>query len=90
VPGEPHDPGSIREGWYTVDGDGLLTMTDMSGEPILRGDGTRFTSQLQPGDDPDVHARRLIRSIMTMLPKRGVFDGYRWPPNPRRYDKQFA
>jgi hypothetical protein len=51
--------GECAEGWYTVS-DGVLTLTDIHGEPLRDGDtGARFTHRLLPGDLEKSVAKRL-------------------------------
>jgi hypothetical protein len=50
---ERNDPGEIAEGTFVVSGD-LIAVDDNEGRPVA-------TRMLQPGEDPEAVAKRLLR-----------------------------
>jgi hypothetical protein len=55
------DAGEVVRGYYTVT-DGVLTMCNEDGRP------TGKPCKLQPGDDPRIVAKRLLRQQMLKAP----------------------
>jgi hypothetical protein len=54
------DGGSCEEGFYTVDGDGVLTMTDAEGAALRNPNtGEKITHRLAPGESDKAVAKRL-------------------------------
>lgn len=62
-----HDPlGQNAEGCYLVL-DGAVVLTDRAVKPVQDDEGKHYRYTLQPGDDADVHARRLTKQFRLAL-----------------------
>jgi hypothetical protein len=70
------DPGKIAEGWYCVNADNFVVLTDMEGRPV--GDAKRH---LGPGGDARLISSRLLRQHQNARSSSGTFAG------PIRYPK---
>jgi hypothetical protein len=54
------DGGSCEDGWYTVDEDGVLTMTDKDGAPLRNANtGQKITHRLAPDENEKGVAKNL-------------------------------
>jgi hypothetical protein len=62
-----HDPGNVETGWYTF-ANGIVTLTDSSGEPLPGG----WSRELKAGDDPCTIAKLMLRE---QRGKRFNFEG---------------
>ena len=74
------DPvGSVVEGCYLIL-DGEVVLTDRDGKPVQNHDGKAYRHKLQPGDDADVHARRLTKQFrLARRTKNGAVAGFGGP-----------
>lgn len=65
--GRPDDYGQATSGFYTIDDDRRLTMTDENGVPVRRKNGELWTHLLKDSDNPELIARILTKQIRTSL-----------------------
>ena len=56
------DPGQVAEGIYTLD-DGVVSLTDRYGVPVVDRDGKTYTQKLEAGENPYAIACRLTREF---------------------------
>jgi hypothetical protein len=57
-----NDPGQVTTGYYTV-ADGILTMTQPNGEPVIGEQGERFTQSISADDNVRAIAGLLTRKV---------------------------
>jgi hypothetical protein len=71
--------GQFAFGHYTIV-DGVLVMTDADGEPVVDGDGKRYTHKLRDSDNHQVIGAVLTRELRTAL-RGGTVNGFDGPIN---------
>lgn len=65
--GRPGDYGQATSGFYRVDENGRLTMTDENGVPVRRKNGELWTHLLRPEEKAEVIARILTKQIRAAI-----------------------
>jgi hypothetical protein len=65
-PARDNDPGSVTFGYFKIDADGVLIMTDGDGVPVRRQNGEYYKHRLEPDDNPRAIAAKLTREIRRM------------------------
>jgi hypothetical protein len=73
------DPGKVTEGFYKLNAERVLTMTDAAGAPMRRTNGELWQQKLLPDQNPRSVAAALTREIRAEL--RGSSDFWDTPPN---------